>query len=441
MDMLIKEEKNKYAKEFYESLKNEGYKTNEKYKNAKGKISVSCNEGHEYKVSPSKFKSGSRCSECYKEYKKKIHADKFYKDLKDNGYRIENDEYKGVHEKVRTRCPKGHIYMVTPTSFRIGYRCSKCLKLSYKERFYKSLEESGYSLAEGERYTLMKNHVWIKCPKGHTYKTTPDNFLGSKNRKGKRCTRCNGGHRMTHEEFSDYVDKQFNGEISVIGKYINTTTNVLVRHNNESCGFYEWEVYPPNLTVREQKCPKCAGNAREGIEGFKRKVYEQEGDNYAVLGKYINSDTPIRIRHNNELCFNYEWEVIPFNFTSHGTRCPRCNESSGERLITRFLQKEEITFQSQVTFDDCRYKHVLPFDFAIYDGLKVICLIEYQGKQHYESIDHFGGQEQFEIRKIRDNIKRTYCKDNNIPLLEIPYWEKENINKILTKELSQLLTK
>ena len=28
-----------------------------------------------------------------------------------------------------------------------------------------------------------------------------------------------------------------------------------------------------------------------------------------------------------------------------------------------------------------------------------------------------------------------YCKDNNIKLITIPYWEKNNIEKILIKEL------
>ena len=35
-----------------------------------------------------------------------------------------------------------------------------------------------------------------------------------------------------------------------------------------------------------------------------------------------------------------------------------------------------------------------------------------------------------------DNIKSQYCKDNNIKLIRIPYWEYDNINEILDKELN-----
>ena len=41
----------------------------------------------------------------------------------------------------------------------------------------------------------------------------------------------------------------------------------------------------------------------------------------------------------------------------------------------------------------------------------------------------------FEENQEKDNIKRIFCKDNNINLLEIPYWDYENIEEILSREL------
>ena len=62
--------------------------------------------------------------------------------------------------------------------------------------------------------------------------------------------------------------------------------------------------------------------------------------------------------------------------------------------------------------------------------------IEYQGKQHYEPVEFFGGEEQFLLNQKRDNIKREYCDKNNIPLLELKYTLsnkeiKENIANII----------
>ena len=63
---------------------------------------------------------------------------------------------------------------------------------------------------------------------------------------------------------------------------------------------------------------------------------------------------------------------------------------------------------------------------------KIKILIEFQGKQHYEPIEYFGGQEQFKKQVHHDNLKRQYCKKYNYKLLEIPYTASiEQIQKII----------
>ena len=74
----------------------------------------------------------------------------------------------------------------------------------------------------------------------------------------------------------------------------------------------------------------------------------------------------------------------------------------------------------------------LPFDFYLF---KYNILIEYQGEQHYKPRKKFGGEEGFKNTVIRDNIKKQYCKNNNIKLIEIPYTEIKSIGDILKKEL------
>ena len=54
------------------------------------------------------------------------------------------------------------------------------------------------------------------------------------------------------------------------------------------------------------------------------------------------------------------------------------------------------------------------------------------------SVDFMSEEEvlkQFEIIKTRDEIKNTYCKEHNINLLRIPYWDFENIENILKSQL------
>lgn len=122
------------------------------------------------------------------------------------------------------------------------------------------------------------------------------------------------------------------------------------------------------------------------------------------------------------------------NRTKNKSGCPKCSFSKGEKEILGFLVKWKIETIIQKRFSNCANILELPFDFYLPDYN--LC-IEYHGKQHYESVDFFGGEKQLKIQKKHDKIKEKYCKDNNIHLLIIPYWEFDNIEKILEETLFQ----
>lgn len=64
--------------------------------------------------------------------------------------------------------------------------------------------------------------------------------------------------------------------------------------------------------------------------------------------------------------------------------------------------------------------------------MNFIIMIKYDGEQHFGPVNIFGGEESFNIQKKLDNIKNNFCKENDIKLIRIPYFEKENINDILS---------
>ena len=121
------------------------------------------------------------------------------------------------------------------------------------------------------------------------------------------------------------------------------------------------------------------------------------------------------------LCNNIFYELPARVNNGHTTSCGCRVQSFGESYIGSLLDKMKIDFIPQYSFDDCKYIYILHFDFAIFDNDKLLGLVEYDGRQHFEPVNLFGGQEEFEKTKIRDEIKNTYCKINSIPLLRIPY--------------------
>lgn len=101
-----------------------------------------------------------------------------------------------------------------------------------------------------------------------------------------------------------------------------------------------------------------------------------------------------------------------------------CIKSQGEEKICKWLTEHNFEYKREYTFSDLSTEiggHPR-FDFAVNFG--GLYLIEFQGQQHYLDIS-FGEYQ----REITDKLKKDYCKNNNIPLLEIRY--DDNIEKIL----------
>lgn len=107
-------------------------------------------------------------------------------------------------------------------------------------------------------------------------------------------------------------------------------------------------------------------------------------------------------------------------------------QSSGEKKLENILINKQVKFIKEYEIKELNdlYNLQLRFDFCIILKNKII-LIEIQGQQHYEPINYFGGQEKFQKQQKYDNLKRKYCKDNNIQLIEIPYWDWNNMEKYL----------
>ncbi len=64
-------------------------------------------------------------------------------------------------------------------------------------------------------------------------------------------------------------------------------------------------------------------------------------------------------------------------------------------------------------------------------GLKTA--IEYQGKQHFEPVEYFGGKEHYEKQVERDRLKLELSEANGVKLIYINYWEDVTPDLIIEK--------
>lgn len=265
---------------------------------------------------------------------------------------------------------------------------------------------------------------------GHKWTTNADHLLYGK----AGCGKCKGNVKLTHDEFIEDM-KQLHPNIEFYGVYVNNRTKIDAKC--KICG-NEWKTDQSHLK-QGTGCPRCSWNkmadrTRKSLDDFVSELYSIN-PLIEVVGDYISSKTPIEC--NCKMC-GKTWSSTPNNLLG-GTGCPKCNISKGESKIGEALDFMGIQYETQKKFAECRDKRKLPFDFYI-SSLN-IC-IEYDGIQHFEPTT-FGGVkcydeavEQFKQCKQRDEIKNKYCENNGIKLIRIPYTEFDNIEKILSENLS-----
>lgn len=104
------------------------------------------------------------------------------------------------------------------------------------------------------------------------------------------------------------------------------------------------------------------------------------------------------------------------------TRCHNCvsKESGLERMTREWLEANNIPYEREYRFKDCKNKRPLPFDFKV-DWKGKIILVEVDGGQHYKPTQWMD-ESDMQAQQKRDKIKTEYCKNHDYQLLRLPFW-------------------
>lgn len=257
-------------------------------------------------------------------------------------------------------------------------------------------------------YTGKDNKVKIICSEHGIFEQSPHNHL-----KGHNCPSCAGRGKLNKDNvIKVFITKHNNKYDYSLTVYINEKTKIKI-----ICPYHSVFEQTPNHHKQGDGCPKCGGSEKLTTEKFierSKKIHYNKYD-YSLV-EYINSKSKVKLICPKHGVFKQSSDVHIINKSG----CPICNESKGEKEIRLLLEDNNINFIQQKKFSDCKYKRRLPFDFYLTD---YNTCIEFNGKQHYEPIKHFGGGDVFNEQQKKDKIKKEYCYDNNIPLIIIKYNE------------------
>ena len=287
------------------------------------------------------------------------------------------------------------------------------------------IESFGYKLASKE-YKNCKEKLHLICPNGNDFIVRFDNFKNAKQRC--KCDKCKGRNpRMfSYEYVKNFIENE--GYKLLSKEYNGNKQRIKVMCPNG----HEWKVRFTDFK-NGRRCYYCSCCYKPTVEEIRMKLSKY---GYTLLSKEYNSSNEhidIKCPHGHKYSATYH------NF-DNGKRCPYCSNkySKGEYKLINLFNNYKIDYKHQYIFNDCRDTLPLPFDFYLYD---YNCCIEFDGEGHYEPRNWNGASnekaiETYELTVSHDAIKTQYCNDNNIKLIRIPYWEYNNIEKIICQELN-----
>ena len=271
------------------------------------------------------------------------------------------------------------------------------------------------------------------------YKTKVTSIL-----QGKQCYKCSRISAVKNKNKTTLKNRQNNlykkaleacnnkkyKLISSKEEIINNTSIITYK-----CPFHGLQKMRISNLINGRGCPNCS--SEKASERYRLKPDEVEKRINNLGGKLLNKEDYIN-RYEKNLIIECIYCNTPFVtslvlFTQHGGQmCPNCKskESIGERRIRKYLEKNNILFEQEKWFSDCRDVNPLPFDFYLPN---YNIAIEFDGEQHYKQ-GHFT-HSKLSYTQLHDNIKNNYCKNNNIKLIRIPYWDMKNIETILNNKI------
>jgi hypothetical protein len=300
--------------------------------------------------------------------------------------------YKNVETKMKWECAEKHQWETSFHAILHHTWCPHCcgkIKLTIED--CNALANNKGGLCLEKEYINNKTKMKWECSSGHQWATT----FGSI-RNGQWCKRCAGLSKLTIEDCIDFAAARGGWCLSTI--YDNTQTKMLWK-----CELgHEWWAVFGSLRNSSSWCPHCAGIARLTLSDCEK--YAQSKGGNCLSSEYINAGTKMTW----QCACGHIWMARFHDIKDDNNWCPECSVGKTQKQLQSIC--EDLLGISAL------------FNYRGFDWLKTIksgkqeidiwfpqikLAIEYDGKQHYEPVERFGGEEEFRLTKQRDTIKNT----------------------------------
>ncbi len=241
--------------------------------------------------------------------------------------------------------------------------------------------------------------------------------------KGHWCPECVGLAKIKIEYIRKFVENK-NGEL-ITKKCINSNSILKIKCKKDG------KIWKTKWSKLKQGCwcPRCSRKEKPVLQDIKKFVENKDG--VLLIKKYKNCYSPLKIQCNKDGCIWYPcWNNI-----QNGHWCPECSLSKTQKILFNIIKDlfpNNIVNNNYTKFNWLKSKNKYSQEIDIYVE-KIKLAIEYDGKQHFEPVKWFGGEEQLKYTKKMDKLKNRKIAQHPE---DVAYFIRFNYkeNKFLTKE-------
>jgi len=308
------------------------------------------------------------------------------------------------------------------------------------------------------------NKYYFKCPRGlHKSELKKIQSFAQGEKGSMNCKMCNSFAQWGIDNVCEnFLEEYWDYELNIIDPWKMSKGDIkkIYIKCQEKNYHGSYDIISRNFSGKRCRCPYCSNrHGRVHILDSLGTLYPQ------VLNIWSDKNKKTPYEYSPFSTQKIYWKCPEGIHDDHyrdinrsnrvNFRCPECEYSKGEERISNWLINNEFNKLVEEQFnilndlEKKKYKYYIPQ--KEYDGLVGLSkgnlsydfylpnynlLIEYQGEQHEKYISYFyKSKKDFEKQLEHDLRKREYAQNYNIKLLEIWYFNYDNIETILEKEL------
>lgn len=347
------------------------------------------------------------------------------------------DEAKGIDYRYKCMDKEGYLYSRSVHSaqatLKRGRKNNGHIFSTKNPYFYEnmihymdnSVTNGTVLLSKKEEIKNIDQYLKFRCGEcGKEYSTTWHIFLRNDDHICNFCfkrKRARGETNTNHKDTNKFhMEAQKRGLIILDDCNIKYHSKILVQDTN---GYRS--LMAPNSIMRGSSFERFSVRNPYTIDNIRIFAFNKGWDCIVYNQEYKGDKIPLKFMC---ACGN-DFYVDINHFVDGKYQCNECRfrQSAIAAKVELWLNQNHIVYSKEKKFDDCKNKKPLPFDFYLDD---FNACIEVDGVGHYRPVA-FGGRKEeaqniYEQRVQNDLIKTEYCKNNNIPLLRLPFWIIEN---------------